>query len=566
MQCPEKSGLPDKSKFRILLVDVETPASWLAKSVIEGLGYTCFYAQDAPEALSRIESDQIHLVLSDIDMPDLPGLILANKVAQANPETLLAFMSGHHLYRALVEIVDLEPVGFIEKPVDPDELEKLLQRGHTCFLQEKYERETRRQLEIGVAEKTRELEFRTKTLAAEQKLMHGIISNANFGLVAVDPSGAVHLMNKLAAKLLGISDTDAEYFLGRPLLKMLPESLRPTINDLLIRIPNEGATGDKDGIENPDQRILHIISFGLYNKGTVHAVVLVIHDVTGEATLLKQVVQTAKLASIGELAAGVAHEINNPLGFVMSNCNSLTKYVDDIFRYISELEAARNLDPTADVNDSSRILLADLKKEFDIDYLKEDATSLLKETHDGLKRMSKIVLDLKTFARADSDQPQNAQINTLIEDALNLVRNETKYKMEIVTHFAELPEISCHPNQLVQVFTNIFVNAAQAVEDKGTLTITTSLMDDNVSISIKDNGPGIPPSVLEKIFDPFFTTKEPGKGTGMGLSISHGIIEKHGGTLSATSQVGDGTEFTIGLPTNSAADSEDKAESEACAV
>jgi two-component system NtrC family sensor kinase len=259
--------------------------------------------------------------------------------------------------------------------------------------------------------------------------------------------------------------------------------------------------------------------------------------------LQKKLLQTAKLASIGELAAGVAHEINNPLGFVTSNCNTLSEYFDSSMKYWSTLEQLSKESPA-----SLPEKVTTLREQFEIDFIEEDGKSLLKETLEGLERVSNIVVDLKSFARVDKQESEKAGINKLIEDALNLVRNETKYKLQIATDLPELPDIDCYPSQLVQVFTNLFINASHATDEKGTLNISTANRGNHIIIKVADTGKGIPESILPRIFDPFFTTKEPGKGTGMGLSISYGIIEKHGGSITAESKVGQGTTFTIKLP------------------
>ena len=194
--------------------------------------------------------------------------------------------------------------------------------------------------------------------------------------------------------------------------------------------------------------------------------------------------------------------------------------------------------------------LNELRTSLDMAYIVGDLKPLVAETLDGLGRVSKIVRDLKTFARVESDSPQLSNLNALIEDALNLVRNETKTKLDIQKQFSELPEFLCFPGQLVQVFTNMFVNAAQAVAKHGTLTIRTTCETNILCVAIKDDGEGIPEKHLSRVFDPFFTTKPPGKGTGMGLSISYGIVERHGGSITVKSEPGEGKEFVILLPLN----------------
>jgi signal transduction histidine kinase len=402
-----------------------------------------------------------------------------------------------------------------------------------------------------VEKRTRDLEFRTQRLLAEKEMMHGIISNANFGLIAVDTANFVHLMNPYALSLIGRGADNYQTMIGTLLEDVMP----PEVKGHFLKLFEQVITGDEDRRGTSTQAItikdkrLDVIAYPITYRQQISAVVFIIHDVSDKELLQQRLMQTAKLASIGELAAGVAHEINNPIGFVTSNCNTLTDYMVSLEKYISGIEGLMQTGSNGGAPSALSPACAELRTSLDVGYILEDVKSLLAETQDGLGRVSKIVRDLKTFARVDSDIPQTSQMNTLIDDALNLVRNETKYKLEIVRNFGAIPEIPCLPNQLVQVFTNLFINASHATKEKGTLTITTETADAEVRIKVRDTGGGIPEHILPRIFDPFFTTKEPGKGTGMGLSISFGIVERHGGTITVASRVGVGTEFTVSLPT-----------------
>ncbi len=259
-----------------------------------------------------------------------------------------------------------------------------------------------------------------------------------------------------------------------------------------------------------------------------------------------QLLQSEKMASIGQLAAGVAHELNNPIGFVHSNLGTLESYLRDIFEIASACEAAaaKASNPT----DFARIDA--LKAEKDFDYLKTDIFQLMNESRDGLSRVKKIVQDLKDFSRVGEAEWQWADIHQCLDSTLNIVWNELKYKCVVDKQYAvALPQIRCLPSQLNQVFMNLLLNAAQAIPDKGEITISTRQMDeDTIRICIHDSGLGIPAENLARIFDPFFTTKPIGKGTGLGLSIVWGIVSKHHGRIEVSSTVGAGTTFTITLP------------------
>jgi signal transduction histidine kinase len=261
------------------------------------------------------------------------------------------------------------------------------------------------------------------------------------------------------------------------------------------------------------------------------------------------------MASVGQLAAGVAHEINNPIGYVHSNLGSLEKYLAELFQALAGYEAAEAAMPQGPA-------LADLrrlKEGLDLEFLKEDIPVLMRESKEGISRVRKIVQDLKDFSRVDSQQQWEwTNLHRGIDSTLNIVSNEIKYCADVVKEYGEIPDIECLPSQLNQVFMNLLVNAGHAIEGgRGTITIRSAMAgEDCVRIEVTDTGKGIPPENLQRIFDPFFTTKPIGKGTGLGLSLSYGIVQKHGGRLEVRSTVGQGTTFSVVLPVHRAAPAE----------
>ncbi len=266
----------------------------------------------------------------------------------------------------------------------------------------------------------------------------------------------------------------------------------------------------------------------------------------------QQLVQQEKLASIGQLAAGVAHEINNPIGFVLSNVTSLSEYAETFIKLIKEYEilvenlSSGNRDKARDAME----IIRDIKKTEDVEFMLDDIEELVSDSLDGMERVRSIVAGLKSFARVDDQSElKEADINECIKSTLKVVWNELKYKCEVVTNYGDLPIIECFPGQLNQVFMNLLVNASHAIEKKGEIKVETGCVDEEkIYIKISDNGSGIDPENISKLFNPFFTTKEVGKGTGLGLSISYGIIQTHNGELLVDSELGVGTTFTINLP------------------
>jgi len=258
-----------------------------------------------------------------------------------------------------------------------------------------------------------------------------------------------------------------------------------------------------------------------------------------------QLLQSEKLAAIGQLAAGIAHEINNPIGFVNSNIGSLERYLKDVFVVLDAYEKARL---AAGVQNPECIAVEALKERLDFVFLCDDIFNLMHETKDGVARVAKIVQDLKDFSHVDEAEWQWADLHKGMESTLNVVWNELKYKAEVVKEYGELPPVECLPSQLNQVFMNLLVNAAHAIAERGTITLRTGTAGDEVWIEVADTGSGIPPENLGRIFDPFFTTKPVGKGTGLGLSLSYGIMQKHHGRIEVTSEPGRGTTFRVVLP------------------
>lgn len=267
-----------------------------------------------------------------------------------------------------------------------------------------------------------------------------------------------------------------------------------------------------------------------------------------------QMVQQEKMASLGQLAAGVAHEINNPAGFVNSNIGSLEKYVERLLQW------TLFVDDHMDKIDNAELVaeLSTKKRALKIDYILDDIKSLIAETKDGIERIGSIVRNMKNFCRAEDDEMKQVDLAECIDSALSIAWNEVKYKATVEKNYAELPPISVLPQQLGQVFVNLLVNAAQAIEDQGQITITTRMEQGNdgtpggvtrwAVVTICDTGCGMTPEQQLHIFEPFFTTKEVGKGTGLGLSICADIMQKHNGIITVDSTVGTGSCFTLRLP------------------
>ena len=270
------------------------------------------------------------------------------------------------------------------------------------------------------------------------------------------------------------------------------------------------------------------------------------------AEVHNQLLQSEKMASIGQLAAGVAHEINNPVGYVNSNLTTLQEYVDDLFKVLSAYEQSES-----EMTPATRAQLDALKKKIDVNFMRNDIGKLMSESVGGLQRVRRIVLDLKDFSHVGESTKQWANVEQGMDSTLNVVWNELKYKTEVIKEYAGIPEIECIPTQINQVFMNLLMNAVQAIREHGRIIIRTGREGDNVWVEVEDTGSGIESKHLSRIFDPFFTTKPVGKGTGLGLSLSYSIVQKHGGRIEVRSEVGKGTAFRVVLPIQSPISADD---------
>jgi len=257
-----------------------------------------------------------------------------------------------------------------------------------------------------------------------------------------------------------------------------------------------------------------------------------------------KVLHQEKMASIGQLAAGVAHEINNPIGFINSNLSTLAKYLSRLSGFLAVQSACIAAGAPPEQAESVRQQQASLK----IDYIVKDLEDLVRESLEGAERVRSIVADLKSFSRVDESEFKQADINECLRSTINMVWNEIKYKATLKKELGEIPRTRCYPQQMNQVFMNLLVNASHAIEQQGVITVRSWEEGGFICVTVADTGQGIPEANLNRIFEPFFTTKEVGKGTGLGLSITYDIVKKHNGEITVRSEPGKGTDFTVRIP------------------
>ncbi len=441
----------------------------------------------------------------------------------------------------------------------------------------------------------------SKGIIYNQKFFENILRSMADLLIVIDPDAIIRFANQAVTDVLGYSvedediddipigrlfdDKELQFFglikrliaegrvrnTGLHMLDKDGEKIPVMLNGTVIR-------GDDNRIEGMvwvarDMRDVHQLitelaqmNEELEDRVKIRTEELQIAKDESEMALRKlqqvqsQLVQSEKMASIGQLAAGIAHEINNPAGFVSSNVKTLEEYIKDIKSLFIECDSIlKNTDlKNTDLKNTKRITDEDIltwirnleekKQAIDLPFILQDIDQILCETQEGMRRINKIVKDLREFSHAGSDKPEYADLNKCIDSTLNIVWNELKYKTEVVTLYGDIPQVLCYPQQLNQVLMNLLVNAAQAIKGKGVIKVKTSAENNRAVIEIYDTGEGIPHENLSRIFEPFFTTKPVGKGTGLGLAVAYAIIQKHGGDIKVDSEVGKGTCFSVSIP------------------
>jgi PAS domain S-box-containing protein len=390
-----------------------------------------------------------------------------------------------------------------------------------------------------------------------------ILQNMNSALLVVDAEGRITACNPPAERILG---RGAESLRGLPLGPGLAGPAR-----LLQRALAEGARfrGAESEIARADGSVVPIgISCApiLDSEGVRIGAVATFQDLTEIHQLQRQVLQSEKLASLGQLAAGVAHEINNPMGFIHANLAQMAEYVRDLRRAwarVEELQKAVAAREAGEIARASQSLAA-TADELDVAFLLSDLAKAIRESQEGSERIRHIVSDLRDFSHQDTGERVPADLNHCLESTANIVWPMMKHLVVLEKEYQELPAVSCFPMQLKQVFMNLLVNAFQAIEERvgssggtGRVRLRTRRAAGGVEVQVEDDGIGIAAEDQGRLFDPFFTTKKVGMGTGLGLSTSYSIVRRHGGAIRVESRRGHGALFRVWLPLDGGAEEAD---------
>ncbi len=400
-------------------------------------------------------------------------------------------------------------------------------------------------------DKSRELFLANQEEQKANAYLQNIISSMQSCLIVTDAQCIIQVVNQATLELLGYESQDLE---GKSLAMLNVEGYSIDLTDLeaLSSIDTLVRQEIKYRAKNGEKVPVLFSSSAMYDtEDKLNGIVCAALDLSTYKILENQLLQSEKMASIGQLAAGVAHEINNPMGFIFSNLGTLSEYIEEI---IGLLETYKNLEESvakSDVENAQAQLakLKETKEEIDLDYLLGDIKELIEESHEGANRERKIVQNLKEFSHSGQGDKIFANLNEGLDSTINIVWNELKYKVTLDKDYGDIPEILCYAQEINQVFMNLLVNAGHAIEERGEIKIRTYEEENYICVSIADSGKGMPADVQKRAFEPFFTTKKIGEGTGLGLSMSYQIVvDKHGGELQFESEIDVGTTFIMKLP------------------
>jgi PAS domain S-box-containing protein len=513
---------------RVLVVDDEQPNVLFIESVLRQHQLNVVgHAADGAAAVAQSLALQPDLILMNVMLPGAMNGIETAREIRRRRRVPIVFMSDCMNAQLQAEVRACEPEGYIRKPFTADEL---LIGVETVW--------TRMELEHDLRE--------------NEKMFWLLFEQESDAIITFDTSlRSISDINDAVVDLYGFARGE---LIGNDLLMLMDKANR----DSLCRAFESTEPGNpfillrqehrrKDGTLVPVSCRGRIIEM----NGRQH-LFCSIRDITEkirkeeeDALLQAQFLHSEKMASIGVLATGIAHEINNPMAFISSNLLTLAKYVKKIKQFCGYV--AQDIEPA--MPDALRDTLQAKKQSLNIDFVVQDAVDLVDESTSGAERIKKIVQDLRLFARSDSDEPESFDVHDYIENTINIIWNELKYKAQLEKQYGRVPAMVGFPQKLSQVIMNLLVNAAHAIEEQGTITITTRTEGQDACIAIADTGCGIEKKNLAKIFEPFFTTKQAGKGNGLGLSIASDIVTKKlHGKLSVESRVGKGTTFMVRVP------------------
>ena len=576
--------------MKILIADDSIVSLKLLQAALNKWGYEVVAVGNGTEALALLQGEDAPLLaILDVEMPGLDGTEVCQRLRNTPRPTpaYIILLTANADKAAAVAGLEAGADDYVTKPFDPAELRARIQVGvrmvqlqgslakHIRVLQETFA-----QLELNSASLTQLngkmlTEISDRTRAEEELRLQKILlesqSEASLdGVLVISAEGKIISLNQRFIEIWGIADEVLATRSGAAALRTIADKLNDPGEFLELADYPRQDTDEKSDEEIilKDGRILHYYSAPVKSSDNVYyGRASYFRDITERKGLENQLRQAQKLESVGQLAAGISHEINTPTQYVSDNTRFLRDAFQDLLKvhqkYFQLAEACRSGAATAD-------LLAEVEasaRDADVDFLTQEIPKAIEQSLEGTERISKIVQSMKDFAHPGTAVMQACDLNKAIDSTITVACSEWKYIADMVTDFdTSLPLVPCLQGEFNQVVLNMIINASHAIGDvvgdgsagKGTITISTRCAGAWAEIRVGDTGTGIPEANRERIFDPFFTTKQVGKGTGQGLSISHNVVvEKHGGTITLETEEGAGTTFIIRLPLREAAKTPD---------
>jgi signal transduction histidine kinase/DNA-binding response OmpR family regulator len=534
---------------KILIVDDEPEVLKLINRFLVEAGYECFVAESVKSAKNVLASQDIDLLLSDVKMPGESGLELIRYAKENHPRIGRVMVTGLDSLEIADEIMAIGVYGYVIKPMTKNVV--LITVANAL-----------RHLRLNLNLLSCKIELE-KNMSLRSEKLAAIMNNLTVGVVMLAPDMKILEINRQMQRWFPQTAGNREIFCYDAFgCSQIEHSFK---NCPLYKSFQTGKTCEeikRIKTVHGEMEFRVVTNAISDNAGSLYAGIALYEDVTEKMILERDLRQSQKLEAVGQLAAGIAHEINSPIQYIGDNINFLKASFVDISRVLDtyqqfwqQLVQAGAISP-----DMDRSLSAVLE-EADIEYLSKEMTVTFDQSLDGVRRVDKIVRAMKEFSHPGGDEKTMVDINKIIENTITVCRNEWKYVAKLVTDFdADLPRIPCYPGEISQVVLNIIVNAAHAIEGStkfqnenlfGKITIDTRKTDNGVRIRMSDTGGGIPEKYQNRVFDPFFTTKPSGKGTGQGLAIAYRtIVDKHQGIISFETEIGKGTMFVIDLPEN----------------
>lgn len=533
----------------ILIVDDEAPIRNLLTRYLIDAGYECFQAENAEKAKTALAERSFDLLLSDLNMPGETGLDLIRYAKIRFPEMGRVMVTAFSSQKIASEIMDVGVYGYIIKPFSKEMVIIAVENALRHL-----------RLNLHLQAYKRELE---KNISLKTEKLTAVMNNLSVGVIMIDRNMHVVEFNSRMLHFFPNLSQRAANFCHKIFNTPPDENISECFP--IVETFETGKTTEVTRIiETPQgERDFRIIASPVINSsGEIYSGILLFEDITEKLLLEKDLRNSQKLETVGQLAAGIAHEINTPAQYVGDNIHFVKNSFGDLGKLMDICSFWLKSHEQGTLSAEMHQKLAEEIRNADLDFLSEEMPAALDQSIEGIGRIERIVRAMKAFSHPGDEDKNNSDINKILETTITVSRNEWKYVTEMYKDFSsDLPLVPCYAGELSQAFLNIIVNSAHAISDAlektgeklGKISILTRKIDDSVEIRIRDTGGGIPEAIQDRIFEPFFTTKVRGKGTGQGLAIAHRVIvDRHQGELCFEVEKDKGTTFVIKLPVNDA--------------